>query len=149
MFYVTKQKRIYVIGGDISDNIWYCQIHMKEYKWCKLNIKLPYINDIIENKYNTIIAFDIILFVFYYNRKQVCCSNLENQKIYVCTKNIDIYNISKSKLINTKSNMVQCVNMDYNGPTHNVANLTDIFNMSYVKNGQIETRTIITKFNIA
>ena len=147
MFYVKEQRRIYVFGGSNDDplnkqyfdDIWYCEHNesFHEYKWHRFNIQLPYHMELdddtttmdgntLRSKYNAVLGFKNILFIFYHEKKEVWCIDLMKEKRYICDKLVSIDGSSRSQLLNTRAKITHSLCMDHNGPIHNILKLNHI-----------------------
>lgn len=144
MFYVKSQRRIYVFGGyndnpvsrTYFDDIWYCE-HSEsfhEYKWYRYKLQLPYHMELgdedgsnpLTTKYNACLGFNNILFLFYHQKNEVWCIDLEKAKRYKCNKSVEIEGSKDSQFITTKANISHSICMDHNGPIHSVLHLNDV-----------------------
>eukprot|EP01084_Bolivina_argentea_P260617 440173_1 len=65
--YVPYTNQLISMGGDVSDEIWYCNIKENQdtYNWQLHSLKMPHtIKDELE--YAVLLAFDNIIFIFYF-----------------------------------------------------------------------------------
>lgn len=149
MFYVKRQRRIYILGahnggmevtGDrvYYDYIWYCQHNetFTEYKWHRLSVQLPYsFGNSARNQFKVVMAFHNILFLFYYRRKEVWFIDLVNERKSLCDKSVHIEQAAHVQmLVCCNDNVAHALCLDHHGPVHTLVRLAGMLSSATTPN---------------
>ena len=133
--YMEKERRIYIFGMSDSEpsfhrmwysDIYYINIDDKQLKWRKLKMTLPYYTYGVFADYCVVMGYDHILFMFYYELKELWIFDMIWNQRWKSKHCIDIELSEFCQFIMSDDDMVHCVCLDENGPIHTKLALNEL-----------------------
>lgn len=128
MFYVEALRRIYVFAE--HSMIWMCEHNdtLSSYVWRRCEVMVPCHAN---NAYHAVQAFEHIVFIFFYQRDEVWCIDLERDCRERCEQKVHLEGATYASMVGTERNMAHLLSMDYHGARHSVLRLKDLLPASF------------------